>query len=307
MHFWKVGAAFLLCLPLAACKPAPETHAPRTFQQFVQSLPVLNPGFTYFPLLEDDERAYHLTDADAAFWPTPWPILGVLEDTSKYYLILSLLPGDDHSPVLMVVSHEGLRLDSVSIGHNWCPGWDCSTDSCHSQFKVVQGNAIETLDIFKSSDCDEAGAKVKGTAERLQWKDRVSVDALGRIVVQEIQRDRQRESVSVEDWRGSFYMEGKKPGEGYWQKLELQPEGDSISVVITSKLIKERMCCSFSSHGFVDGDTLRVLIARGDESAMMTLYPIDEGIGVWCNDFDDRIGLLGCCGGGNLVGDYWRE
>jgi hypothetical protein len=312
MTHWRLLATILLCIVFLGCRKSSDQGTPKSFSDFAHQLPLLDSGFTYLPNLEDDERAYHPTDADSAFWPDRWPILGMLSDTSPYYLIISLYPGDDLIPKLIVLSPEGIRLDSVVLGHNWCPGWDCSVDSCYSMLEVVADYAVRTVDILQSTECDAQGRKLAGPSERMHWEDLVKVGTQGHIKTKEILRESKQihkgtESLPVE-WEGGFYMGGTKPGLTYWQKLDLRPEGDSIAVNITSKFIKGYMCCTFDSRGILDGDTLRIPLGPDRENVSMLIYPIKDGMEIWCDNYEDRHELMWfCCGGGTLMGDYLRE
>lgn len=138
-----------------------------SFRDFVRRLPVAKKGFEYDISNQDLETSYVPRTGDTAFLPHPWPVLGVLEDTSRFFQIIQLYPADDHTPLLFVFSKFGKLLGQGTVGDELCAGKDCRTDSCRSWIQYSVWGTIESRVVLFTSECDSIGMKIPGTNKQL--------------------------------------------------------------------------------------------------------------------------------------------
>jgi len=133
-----------------------------TIKDFLNKIKFIPVGYTYDLSLQDSENCYEASKIDSLYFPEYISVIGYLPDTSKYYNILYLEPGDDLYPSLKVFSKSGKILDYQSIAYGDCASGDCELDSCFSSIRVINKSSIERSLFITTSKCDSLGKKITG-------------------------------------------------------------------------------------------------------------------------------------------------
>ena len=79
---------------------------------------------------------------------------GILSDTTNFYSIITLLPGDDFVPTLTTYDKKGNIIDSKTILVNGCGGGPC-IDYCSSTSIIEKDFNIYCSDTIIGPTCDE--------------------------------------------------------------------------------------------------------------------------------------------------------
>ncbi len=107
------------------------------------------------------------------------------------------------------------------------------------------------------------------------------------------------------------YISGQKEDGHFWVEVEIADLGnDSCKVVVNSKELKGRECCSFSDIGKVQNDTIFLYLTdwKRPVTAIITKKDNDITFDVIEKEDGDRYVLnFYCCGGGSLMGDYSKK
>lgn len=107
-------------------------------------------------------------------------------------------------------------------------------------------------------------------------------------------------------FQGSFVTSGF-PND-YFQSLEISRKNDCYQIVISGSKVKGKAACSFEGSGLLKNESLYVPIENDAKTVYMIIKPIDKGLEVKTEHFDDRFSLMYYCSGGtSLMGTYWPK
>jgi hypothetical protein len=114
----------LLCLTGISCEKSQKSnkvesgHLVKTgnrFSELIRKLQPLQIGYRYNLVSQDHEGCYQSVLADEPYFSEYTWIVGYLQDTSRYCVVLYLEAGDDMYPSLKVFSKSGEAISSKVV------------------------------------------------------------------------------------------------------------------------------------------------------------------------------------------------
>lgn len=179
----------LLCLTVISCEKSQKSnkiesgHFVKTgnkFSELIRKLQPLQVGYRYNLVSQDHEGCYQSVLTDEPYFSEYTWIMGYLQDTSHYCVVLYLEAGDDLYPSLKVFSKSGEAISSKTVSYANCAAGDCGMKECVSVVEIVDKYSLERSLTMSSVECDSLG---KETAElkNLSKKQTIMVDQSGQI------------------------------------------------------------------------------------------------------------------------------
>jgi hypothetical protein len=134
-----------------------------TFRDFLHKFKTLNLPFKYRPQDLQEENLKSIDLIDTLYTKDQLAIYyGVLSDTTNFYGIITLLPGDEFVPILTTYDKKGNIIDSKSILVNGCGGGPC-IDYCSSTSIIEKDFNIFCTDTVIGPTCDDKDNAIIGT------------------------------------------------------------------------------------------------------------------------------------------------
>jgi hypothetical protein len=111
------------------------------------------------------------------------PILGVIPDTSSFFIFLSTYTGDDIMPVLYVFDKKGNKNSSEILGYG-CGGADCGFACNNGIFTLENKNSFYSTQEAYSVDCSqETSERDTSSVEFYKVKTTGYINSKGKIVL----------------------------------------------------------------------------------------------------------------------------
>jgi hypothetical protein len=134
-----------------------------SFRDFLQKFKILKLPFIIRPkdLIDEDLRT--IDQIDTIFTKEELAIyFGILEDTTNYFHLITLYPGDNYVPFLTIYNKNGALIDSRHIMGRGCAGGPCI--DYYSTTSIIDKKLnILSIDSLISSECDNEYNTISGT------------------------------------------------------------------------------------------------------------------------------------------------
>ena len=154
---------FLSCCNSTENKTVDNKSTEYTFQDFLHKFKTLNLPFKFRPQDLNQENLQSIDLIDTLYTKDQLSIYyGMLADTTNFYSIITLLPGDDFVPILTTYDKKGNIIDSKSILVNGCGGGPC-IDYCSSTSIIETDFNIFCADTIIGPTCDDKDNAIAGT------------------------------------------------------------------------------------------------------------------------------------------------
>lgn len=157
-----------------------KENGSQKFNLFIDKLELLPVGYKYDLVSQDTEKCYQAVKADSVYFSEYIWIVGYLPDTSRYYAVLYLEPGDDLYPSLKVFSKSGKTISSEAVSYADCAAGDCGVKECSSVVEITGKNSLIRSLTMSRVSCDSLG-KETGELQELSKKQLISTDDSGAI------------------------------------------------------------------------------------------------------------------------------
>jgi hypothetical protein len=126
-----------------------------TFRDFLNKFKIQNLPFKYRALDLQDEKLKSIDLVDTIYTKDQLSIYyGILSDTTNFFSIITLLPGDDFVPILTTYDKKGNMIDTKTILVNGCVGGPC-INYCSSTSIIEKDLNIFCSDTVIGTTCDE--------------------------------------------------------------------------------------------------------------------------------------------------------
>jgi hypothetical protein len=122
---------------------------------------------------------YEITDTSIFHESTTMGVLGILEDTSKFYYVIPMYPGDDLCPLLYVFKKNGDIIDkSRLIVGNYGP--DCGS-YVYGYTVISKDLKIFTQDSLAQYICDSVGNELKDSLTIYVTTQKMAILSTGKV------------------------------------------------------------------------------------------------------------------------------
>lgn len=152
----KYLCMLLLLISCANYMPNQQTQSRNQFRKFIKRQKIIKLPVR-IELYKDYNDLTEPLDTDTAIFhdPVRMGCLGVLEDTSRFYYVISMYPGDDLYPILNVFDKNGDLVESAGllIGKY---GTDCGV-YVYGFTEIRKDLSIFTQDSLVEYPCDSVG------------------------------------------------------------------------------------------------------------------------------------------------------
>lgn len=150
-------------LSFSSCNSTAKKTNEYSFRNFIQKLKIIDLPFKHRPenIIEGTLKMVDLVDT--IFTKDQLSIYyGLLADTSNFFSVITLLPGDEYVPILTTYDKQGNLIDSKSILVNGCGGGPC-IDYCSSTSIIEKDFTIFCVDTIIGPTCDSLDNRILGT------------------------------------------------------------------------------------------------------------------------------------------------
>lgn len=147
----------------SSCNSNNEKGVKYSFRDFIHKLNIIDLPFKHRPenIIEGTLKRIDLVDT--IFTKDQLSMYyGLLTDTSKFFSVITFLPGDEYVPVLTTYDKLGNIIDSKSILVNGCGGGPC-IDYCSSTSIIEKDFSIFCSDTIIGPTCDSLDNRIAGT------------------------------------------------------------------------------------------------------------------------------------------------
>ncbi|MCD6068816.1 MAG: hypothetical protein K0S33_3642 [Bacteroidetes bacterium] len=170
----------LFALFTSCSDESPVTEHPYEFRDFINKFKPVKLPYTWRNGLELGELK-RIDSVDAAYIKdTASFYYGILEDTTNFFSILTLLPGDEYVPLLTTYDKSGKIISSETIIVRGCSGDPCMS-YCSSTGIIKRDLSILAVDSIFVFDCDEFDNRIPGTDSVYIFKREGKLNSSGNI------------------------------------------------------------------------------------------------------------------------------
>lgn len=174
----------LFCLATSCLKSSNSIELKESDEQrietFIDKLELLPVGYKYDLVSQDTEKCYRVVKTDSVYFSEYMWIVGYLPDTTSYYAVLYLEPGDDLYPSLRVFSKSGKTISSDAVSYADCAAGDCGVKECSSLVEITGKNSLLRSLTMSYVSCDSLG-KETGELQEVRKKQLINIDVSGAI------------------------------------------------------------------------------------------------------------------------------
>lgn len=156
-----------------------DTDSSMAFRGFIRSLPILKTARQWEVEEGMNLEIEHTTLDDSLGFEKHEYSIGLLNDTSQFYLVLYLTTGDAVYPAVRIFRKSGEKVADHIIAYTHCAGADCSMKNCDSYVRLDE-NGLSRGITYDEIECDTLS--VKNFVKHFEQRETIDFDTSGNLV-----------------------------------------------------------------------------------------------------------------------------